>query len=195
MRYVTDFSGKECWKRPTHLHLLDCSHMHVIILSDNCQLPLTVSLCIILTQPTQQTAHKHGEVVGIYKWQLSGKVKNVCTRRSQKTKFACLFQMNGGKLRQAKHMVVFEHQYVATKLVMVLVIRYNETFQARVVEGDVMLFSQPLLDFSFDSVWGTKLGLYHGWGVEAKCQVSTPYTATVCLQFLSKSSPFCCIQL
>jgi len=70
--------------------------------------------------------------------------------------------------------------YVATKLVMVLVILYNETFQARVVE-DVLLPSQPLLDLSFDSVWGTKLGLYHGWGVQSKYQVSTPYTATVCL--------------
>ena len=70
--------------------------------------------------------------------------------------------------------------HVAAKLVMVLVILYNETFRARVVE-DVRLLSQPLRDLSFDSVWGTKLGLYHGWGVQSKCQVSTPYTATVCL--------------
>jgi len=42
--------------------------------------------------------------------------------------------------------------HVATKLVMVLVILYNETFQARVVEGDVLLLSQSLLDLSFDSV-------------------------------------------
>jgi hypothetical protein len=40
---------------------------------------------------------------------------------------------------------------VATKLVMVLIL-YNETFQARVVEGDVLLLSQPLLHLSFDSV-------------------------------------------
>jgi len=37
------------------------------------------------------------------------------------------------------------------------------------VEGDVLLLSQPCLDLSFDSVWGTKLGLYHGWGVQSKC--------------------------
>ena len=69
---------------------------------------------------------------------------------------------------------------VATKHVMVLVILYNETFPARVVE-DFLLLSQPLRDLSFDRVWGTKLGLYHGWGVQSKFQVSTPYTATVCL--------------
>lgn len=48
----------------------------VITLSENCQLPFTVSLFIILMYPAQLTAHMHGRVVVVNdRLQLSDKIR------------------------------------------------------------------------------------------------------------------------
>lgn len=60
--------------------------------------------------------------------------------------------------------------HIATKLVQALVIVYNKIFQALVVEGDVLLLSKPLLDLSFDSVWGDQVGAV--WWVGSSFQMS-----------------------